>query len=130
MRLRTRGGHQILLHDSAELIYISNKESTAWVELDNRGNISIYGKGEFSVRSEGNMNLHTDKNLNIGVDGNLNVNVGGNTRINQNGTMDHRIGGAIKETFASTRDTKITGDVKTEYEACLLYTSPSPRDEL
>ena len=117
VRLRTRGGHQILLHDSAELIYISNKESTAWVELDNRGNISIYGKGEFSVRSEGNMNLHTDKNLNIGVDGNLNVNVGGNTRINQNGTMDHRIGGAIKETFASTRDTKITGDVKTEYEA-------------
>lgn len=117
VRLKTRGGHQILLHDSAELIYISNKESTAWVELDNRGNISIYGKGEFSVRSEGNMNLHTDKNLNIGVDGNLNVNIGGNTRINQVGTLDHRIGGAIQETFASTRDTKITGDVKTEYEA-------------
>lgn len=117
VRLRTRGGHQILMHDSAEIIYISNKESTAWVELDNRGNISIYGKGEFSVRSEGNMNLHTDKNLNIGVEGNFNLNVGGNTRINQTGSVDHRIGGDIQETFAGTRDTTVTGDVKTEYEA-------------
>lgn len=117
VRLKTRGGHQILLHDSAELIYISNKDSTAWVELDNRGNINIYGKGEFSVRSEGNMNFHTDKNLNIGVDGDFNFNVTGNTRINQTGTVDHRIIGDVRERIEGTRDTTIVGDVTTEFES-------------
>lgn len=32
-RIRTRTGHQILLHNSEDLVYIANANGTAWIEM-------------------------------------------------------------------------------------------------
>jgi len=42
VRIRTRTGHQILLHNSQDLIYIANSKGTAWIEMTSNGKLDIY----------------------------------------------------------------------------------------
>ena len=65
LRLRTGAGHQILMHDSGDFIYISNAKGTAWIELDASGNIDMYSEGNFSLRAANSINLHADQNINM-----------------------------------------------------------------
>ena len=64
IRLRTAGGHQILMNDNQSVMYVAHKNGTSWVEIDDTG-IKIYTKGDFSVRSEGDFNLHADGDINM-----------------------------------------------------------------
>ena len=72
IRLRTAGGHQILMNYDQSMIYVAHKNGTSWVEIDDTG-IKIYTKGDFSVRSEGNFNLHADGDINMQALGNINL---------------------------------------------------------
>lgn len=65
MRLRTSAGHQIVMHDTGKFIYISNSSGTAWIELNDNGDIEIFSQGEFSIRAADTLNLHADNNMNI-----------------------------------------------------------------
>ncbi|MFM6199336.1 MAG: hypothetical protein ACKPE1_09375, partial [Dolichospermum sp.] len=51
VRIRTRTGHQILLHNSADLIYIANAKGTAWVELTSNGKIDIFAQDSVSIHT-------------------------------------------------------------------------------
>ena len=73
IRLRTRGGAQILLHDSSGFVYICNKDATAWVELDQVGNVEIYSGRHFSIRAEEDINIRADRDLNIDVGRDINL---------------------------------------------------------
>ena len=64
-RMRTAGGHQILLHDSGDFIYISNSKGTAWIEMNSNGDIEIFSNASFSLRSATNINLHADGDINM-----------------------------------------------------------------
>jgi uncharacterized protein (DUF2345 family) len=72
-RLRTRTGHQILLHNSEDLIYIANSKGTAWVELSSNGKIDIYGADSISVHSETDLNIRADRDVNIEAGRNINM---------------------------------------------------------
>lgn len=65
VRLRSAGGHQILLHDTDDSIYIGNAQGTVWVELDAEGQLNIFASNNISIRSQGDINLHSDSNVNI-----------------------------------------------------------------
>ena len=65
VRLKTSAGHQILMHDTEGLIYISNSTGTAWVELTKGGDVLIYGANDLSVRTGGNLMMHSDKSINF-----------------------------------------------------------------
>ena len=56
-RIRTRTGHQILLHNSEDLIYITNSTGTAWMEFTSNGKIDIYCKDSISIHSEQDFNF-------------------------------------------------------------------------
>ena len=81
VRLKSANGHQILMHDTEGIIYISNANGNAWVELTREGDILIYGARDMSVRTSGNLMMHSDKNIsffarediNIAAAKNLNV---------------------------------------------------------
>lgn len=73
VRLRTRTGHQILLHNTKDLIYIGNAKGTAWVELTSNGKIDVYAADSISVHSEQDINLRADRNVNIEAGGNINM---------------------------------------------------------
>ena len=72
IRLRTAGGHQILMSDDQSTMYVAHKNGTSWVEIGD-GGINIYTKGDFSVRSEGDMNFHADGDINMQSLGSINM---------------------------------------------------------
>jgi hypothetical protein len=76
MRLRTAKGHQILMHDSSNTLYIAHADGTSWIELTSDGRINAYSQGAFSVRSESEINLHSDTNININAGNNINLKAG------------------------------------------------------
>ena len=65
IRLRTGGGHQLLMHDTAGIIYIANASGNAWMEFDSSGRIDIYSADSINLRSTTDFNIHSDANVNI-----------------------------------------------------------------
>jgi hypothetical protein len=76
-RIRTRTGHQILLHNSEDLIYIGNAKGTTWVELTSNGKIDIYAKDSVSIHTENDLNIAADRDINLEAGRNFNVKAGG-----------------------------------------------------
>jgi len=76
LRLKTRTGHTILLHNSEDLIYITNSKGTAWVELTSNGKIDIFAEDSISVHSKNDINFKADRDINFeaGRDFNLKAN--------------------------------------------------------
>ena len=74
VRIRTRTGHQILFHNSEDLIYIGNSRGTTWIELTSNGKIDIYAKDSISVHSENDINFTAKRDINFhAVEGNINL---------------------------------------------------------
>lgn len=64
-RIRTRTGHQILLHNSEDLIYIGNARGTTWVEMTSNGKIDIYAQDSISIHSEQDLNFRAGRDVNF-----------------------------------------------------------------
>jgi hypothetical protein len=73
VRLRTRTGHQILLHNSSDLIYICNSKGTAWLEFTSDGKIDIYAADSISIHSENDFNFRADRDINFEAGSNVNI---------------------------------------------------------
>jgi putative chitinase len=82
VRIRTRTGHQILLHNSSDLIYIANSKGTAWIELTSNGKIDIYANDSVSIHSEADFNFRADRDINIEAGRNINMNAFGGFELN------------------------------------------------
>lgn len=63
MRFRTATGHQILLDDTNERIYISTNEGANWIEMDSDGSIDIFGTQRISIHAENDINLTSNKTI-------------------------------------------------------------------
>jgi hypothetical protein len=119
-RIRTRTGHQILFHNTEDLIYITNARGTSWIELTSDGKIDIYAKDSISVRTENDLNFYADRDINMEAGRNFNLKVAerhqtevgmdkicivnGNVAIKVDGTQDETISGAVAESYESTWD--------------------------
>lgn len=73
LRFKTRTGHQIMMHNSEELIYVCNSNGTAWVELTADGKIDVYSKDSINLHSEQDFNIKADRDINIEADRDFNV---------------------------------------------------------
>lgn len=65
MRLRTSGGHQILMNDSEHVLYIASDTGQQWLEFSPNGSINVYGAGGINMRSMGPINMHSDSAINM-----------------------------------------------------------------
>lgn len=63
IRLRTTGGHQILMDDTNERMYISTAGGETWIEIDQVGNIDIYAAKNISTHAGGDINFFSDKSI-------------------------------------------------------------------
>ncbi len=72
-RIRTRTGHQILMHNSEDLIYIGNSRGTTWVELTSNGKIDIYAEDSISIHTENDLNIRADRDINLEAGRNVNI---------------------------------------------------------
>jgi len=76
VRLRTRTGHQILMHSSEDLIYIGNSRGTSWIEMTSDGKIDIFAEDSISIHTKQDFNFYADRDFNIEVGRNFNLKVG------------------------------------------------------
>lgn len=73
VRIRTRTGHQILLHNSEDLIYIGNAKGTTWIELTSNGKIDIFAEDSISIHTKVDLNIKADRDINLDAGRNFNV---------------------------------------------------------
>ena len=78
IRLRTAGGHQLLMNDSEKVIYIGNSNGSVWVELTGEGHLNIYSADSINVRAGVDLNFHADNNINFNAGQSINVSSGKN----------------------------------------------------
>tara|TARA_Y100001963_G_scaffold155919_1_gene248201 strand:+ start:594 stop:2693 length:2100 start_codon:yes stop_codon:yes gene_type:complete len=64
-RLRTASGHQLLMHDTAGIVYIANGSGKSWIEMSTEGKIYIYAQDGFNLRADGNFDLHSGGDINF-----------------------------------------------------------------
>lgn len=80
IRLRTGGGHQILMNDTEQVLYIASASGNHWMEFSNNGQINVYSIGGFNLRTGGVMNLHSDVSLNMSAP-NIKMTAVGNEKV-------------------------------------------------
>ena len=127
IRIRTRTGHQILMHNSEDLIYIANSKGTAWIEMTSAGKLDIYAedsvsihtKSDFNFRADRDINLEAGRNINIAATGSLNINAAENYnlmvsqdgKIQFNGAYNHTVNDEYKLTVSSNYYVKSDGNI-------------------
>lgn len=86
IRLRTKSGAQVLVHETTGFVYINSKNGNSWLEISDTG-IDVYSAGSISLRSEGSVNIHADASLNIEAEGHLNFRSAGNITFQSQGQI-------------------------------------------
>jgi len=105
VRFRTRSGTQILLSETYGHIYFITRDGNSWLELNNDGNIDVYGSGSLNLRAEIDFNIRADRDVNIESGRNINFKAAG----------DHTDGqGNIKLYSVNDSDWKVDGKMTIE----------------
>ena len=81
VRIKTAEGHQVILDDANERIYVSTAHGKSWIELDLDGHVHVYAAESISVSSGKDLNLSALGSVNISAGANFNVGAAGFARI-------------------------------------------------
>jgi len=87
-RVRTRTGHQILLHNTEDLIYIGNARGTSWIEMSSNGKIDIYAEDSISLHTSQDFNFSADRDINLNATENINIAAGNKIKTTAGASMD------------------------------------------
>jgi hypothetical protein len=101
VRLRTRTGHQILMHNSEDLVLISHGNGTM-IELTAGGKIDIYANDSVNIHATSDINLKADRNINMEAGSAVNIKSGTNTNIQSGSEMNLKVGADGKITAGGT----------------------------
>lgn len=112
VRIRTRTGHQILLHNSEDLIYIGNSRGTAWIELTSNGKIDIFASDSVSIHTKNDFNFVADRDINLLAGRNINVNALNDHKLTVKNNVDVVVGQNLKASITGTTDLTSNGDIK------------------
>lgn len=81
VRIQTRTGHQILLHNTEDLIYIAHGSGNSWIEMTANGKIDVYAADSISLHSSKDVNIKADENVNIEAGKKVNIKSGESTAV-------------------------------------------------
>lgn len=62
IRLRTRSGAQVLIHETTGYVYINSKNGNSWFEISDSG-IDAFTQGSISLRAQKDLNVRADGNI-------------------------------------------------------------------
>lgn len=65
VQFTTKSGAQVRLDETNGFVYLINRDGTAWVQMDQQGNVDIFGATNVSMRAQKDINLRADRNINI-----------------------------------------------------------------
>lgn len=105
VRIRTQAGHQILLHDTKDLIYIGNSKGTAWIELTSSGKMDVFCEDSISMRTRGDFNLYADRDFNVEANRNINFKAANLVKVESN-HQRHLVNGSHRLEVKGNSDIK------------------------
>jgi hypothetical protein len=110
IRLRTALGHQILMSDDGQTLFIIHSNGQSYIELGKEGTIDMYSMNSVNVRTQGDLNLHADNNININAKKDLNI-AADNININAAKNIGWRAGGNHSGYTLGTYTVKVAGSM-------------------
>lgn len=114
--LRTKSGAQIKIDETFGFIYIINKKGTAWIELDEDGNIDIFAAKSVSMNALEDVNLRASRDVNIEGGRNVNIKAASSyasVAASTGASVVPGTGDGGNIVMHSTKDTNITSDQNT-----------------
>jgi len=109
MRIRTRTGHQILFHNSEDLIRIDHGSGNTWIEMTANGKIDIYAKDSISMHTENDLNITADRDINIHAGRKTNILSEDDIQIQTNQDMTTLVEGSTQLTTKKDYDVNTGG---------------------
>lgn len=126
-RIRTRTGHQLLMHNSEDLIYIGNAKGTTWIELTSNGKIDIFAEDSISIHTQNDLNIRADRDINMEAGRNINFRtesgkwhadiatdmeffVNNDAKITVGANLDILVGGSTKVSSVANFDLNTNGN--------------------
>jgi len=111
IRIRSTQGHQIIMDDTNERIYISTAGGKTWIEMDEAGNIDIYGERNISVHAEKDINFTAGDTFRVKAKNGIHLASESEIRLHSGSDMNINSGGELY--LKSTSDTNIlsAGDI-------------------
>jgi hypothetical protein len=91
VRLRSSLGHQILMSDDGQTLFIIHANGQSYIELGKEGTIDMYSTNSVNIRTQGDLNLHADNNINMHAKKDFNL-YGENINLNSDKKTNFRIG--------------------------------------
>ena len=129
VRIRTRTGHQILLHNSQDLIYIGNARGTSWIELTSDGKMDIYCEDSVSIHTEADFNFRAERDFNLEAGRNVNIKANKNINLESAGDFNLRADRAGRLHFVESANIKsdtelrLAGDSAVHLKGDAVYQS-------
>lgn len=74
VRIRTAGGHQLLMNDTEKVLYLANSSGSVWMEFADSGHVHLYSAGGYNLHTEGDFNVHAGGSINMDAGGSVNLN--------------------------------------------------------
>lgn len=109
MRIRTRTGHQILFHNTEDLIRIDHGSGNTWIEMTANGKIDIYAKDSISMHTETDLNITADRDINIHAGRKTNILSEDDIQIQTNQDMTTLVEGSTQLTTKKDYDVNTGG---------------------
>lgn len=138
IRLRTSSGNQIMLNDSAGIIYLISSSGRNWVEMGADGSVRVFSDADISMHSTGAINFHSDTafnvqapTINMKASGSINVQAGtdynlqAETNITQVAGVTYGISATTLNASATSSTISMNGKLSLVGEKILLNSGPS-----
>lgn len=101
IRLRTRSGAQVLIHETTGYVYMNSKNGNSWVEISDAG-VDIYTANSISMRAELDFNIRADRDINLDAGGDIHLIAQNNITLNAGANIE--VGAGAQMMLASTTD--------------------------
>ena len=111
IRFRTTHGHQIIMDDTNERIYVSTAGGKTWIEMDEAGNIDIYADGNISMHAKKDINFTADESFRVSAK-NVHFNADEDIRLQSNGGTGIAIK-ATEDVFISGTELNLKSSIDT-----------------
>ena len=122
IRIRSALGHQILMSDDGQTLFIIHSNGQSYIELGKEGTIDMYSTNSVNIRTQGDLNLHADNNININAKKDLNISAD-NLNINTETDINFRAGANFKGYTLGTYTIKVDGAMSMDAGGAGSYAS-------
>ena len=119
VRIRSAGGHQVIMDDANERIYISTNQGKSWIEMDADGHIHLYSGASVSIAAGEDINFVANGHINLNAGKNINLGAAGSARMT--GCEDTSLSGKVVNIHATGGDMNLLSSATMKGTASAIH---------